>query len=112
MCAEDTQAGGNPVGSLAATAPAHGGASAIPVTLTFDQQVQDLTTADIQVRGGTVTALAGSGIGAAGTTWTFDVTPTGRGLVTVGIPRGAVTGTTGARNLPVGPLHLPNIDKS
>jgi RNA 3'-terminal phosphate cyclase len=49
------------------------------VTATFNESVTDFVISDITVSNGTVSNLAGSG------TYTFDVTPTSNGTVTVGI---------------------------
>jgi len=107
ICGQVDNAGDAPTGSLATTAGHAGAGQAVPVTLTLDQQVTGLGAADIQVANGTVSDLAGHGIGAAGTTWTFTVTPNGRGAVRVWLPAGAVHGTTGSANLPVTPLVIP-----
>ncbi|MBM9504276.1 family 78 glycoside hydrolase catalytic domain [Actinacidiphila acididurans] len=107
ICRQTDDAGDAPTGSLATTARHATTGQAVPVTLTLDQQVTGLTAADIQVANGTASAPARHGTGAAGTTWTFTVTPDGRGPVRVRLPAAAVHGTTGSANLPVTPLVIP-----
>jgi hypothetical protein len=54
--------------------------SPIPVTVTFNESVTGFTSADITAGNGTVSNFAGSGA-----SYTFDLTPTGQGLVTADI---------------------------
>src|SRR4029079_9471779 len=60
------------------------GASPIPVTATFSEPVTGFGSSDVSVANGTVGTIAGSG-----TTYTFDVTPTAAGTVTVDVAAGA-----------------------
>jgi alpha-L-rhamnosidase len=107
ICDQAHDAGDAPTGSLATTADHAVAGQGVPVTLTLDQQVTGIDAGDIRVADGTIADLAPNGTGAAGTTWTFTVTPDGRGAVRVWLPAGAVHGTTGSANLPLTPLVIP-----
>ncbi|MFF7154693.1 family 78 glycoside hydrolase catalytic domain [Streptomyces sp. NPDC008139] len=106
VCGGAYRVGDTPTGSLVTTAVSATRGKPIPVTLTLDQQVTGLTAADLRVSNGTVTGLTANGVGAAGTTWTFTVTPRGNGGVTVRVPAGAVHGTSGRPSLAIGPLTV------
>jgi hypothetical protein len=67
--------------------------SPIPMTATFGEAVTGLTLSGITVTNGTASGLAGSG-----TTYTFNVTPTGPGPVTVVINAGAAQDDAGVGN--------------
>jgi hypothetical protein len=56
----------------------------IPVTVTFSEAVLGFADTNVMVGNGTLSNFAGSG-----TTYTFDVTPTASGAVTVNVPAGA-----------------------
>ncbi|VTU00051.1 Putative uncharacterized protein OS=[Oscillatoria] sp. PCC 6506 GN=OSCI_1680008 PE=4 SV=1: Gly_rich [Gemmataceae bacterium] len=80
-----------PTATVTSTAPAVTNTSPIPVTVTFSEPVTGFTAGSVVVSNGTVTNFAGSG-----TTYTFAVVPTGPGVVTVDVPKGA--GQDGAGN--------------
>jgi hypothetical protein len=63
-------------------------ASPIQFTVTFGESVTGFDLADLTVTNGTTSNLQGSGA-----SYTFDVTPTADGLVTVDLAAGAATGT-------------------
>jgi hypothetical protein len=67
--------------SITSTATNPTSTSPIPVTVTFSQSVTGFTAGDVTVGNGTVSGFSGSG-----TTYTFNVTPSGTGLVTVDVP--------------------------
>ena len=71
---------GAPTVVIASTAPATTGTSPIPVTVTFNESVSGFVSGDVTVSNGAVTNFAGSG-----TTYTFDVTPSVSGVVTVDV---------------------------
>ena len=58
--------------------------SPIPVTVTFSESVTGFSTAGITVTNGTLSGLSGSG-----TTYIFNLTPTGAGVVTVDVAANA-----------------------
>jgi len=67
--------------------------SPIPMTATFSEPVDGFTIGDIVVTNGTADALAGGLI-----TFTFNVTPTAEGVVTVSIPAGVAKDYLGKDN--------------
>ena len=69
------------------------GATTIPVTVSFSESVSGFTSADIAVCGATASAFAGSG-----TTYTFNLIPTGEGTATADIAAGAATDAAGNGN--------------
>lgn len=69
-----------PTVTLSTTASDPTGTSPIPVTATFNESVTGFVLGDITVGNGSAVNFAGSG-----TTYTFDVTPSADGLVTVDI---------------------------
>jgi hypothetical protein len=76
-------------GSTTATSP-------IPFTVAFSQSATGFTASDVVVAGGTVSGFTGSG-----TTYTFNVTPSASGTVTVNVPANSAfdgnnTGNTAA----------------
>ncbi|MET4106732.1 LamG-like jellyroll fold domain-containing protein [Hymenobacter sp. UYP22] len=85
--------------TISSTAGASGSTtstSPLPFTVTFSQSVTGFTASDVAVSGGTLSGFSG-----AGTTYTFNVTPSANGTVTVNVPaNGAVdannTGNTAA----------------
>lgn len=68
--------------------------SPIPVTVQFSSSVTDFTLSDLQVTGGTVSDFLGSGAN-----FTFNVTPSTQGTVTVNIPANVAQGSSGQGNL-------------
>ncbi|MDK2971566.1 MAG: hypothetical protein PWP23_1321 [Candidatus Sumerlaeota bacterium] len=75
-----------PTVSLATTAPNPTATSPIPFTADFDEPVIGFDVSDIVVTNGTPGNFAGSGAN-----YTFDVTPTSYGIVTVVIPASVCT---------------------
>jgi len=68
--------------------------SPIPVVVTFSNSVTGFTSSDLVLSGGTVSNFSGSGAN-----YTFDLTPTVQGTVTVNIPAAVATNGTGGGNL-------------
>ncbi|MFB8794739.1 MAG: Ig-like domain-containing protein [Microcoleus sp.] len=64
-----------------------------PVTATFSESTTNFVDTDITVTNGTVSGLSGSG-----TTYTFTVTPTSQGTVTVDVPSSVATDAAGNNN--------------
>jgi predicted outer membrane repeat protein len=89
----------SPTVTLTSTTPNPTNSSPIPVTVSFSEAVTGFTAADITVSNGTVSNFAGSG-----TTYTFDLIPSGDGLVTVTIAAGAATDAAGNGNLAAAPF--------
>jgi hypothetical protein len=76
--------------AISSTAGASGGStstSPIPFTVTFSENVTGFAAGDITVGNGTIT---GGTITGSGSTYTFTVTPSGNGLVTVNVPANVV----------------------
>ena len=73
----------------------------IGLTATFSQPVSDFAAGDISVAFGSVANFAG-----AGASYTFDVTPSAAGPVTVDIPAGSATDAGGSGNAAAGQLQL------
>ncbi|MBV2169342.1 MAG: hypothetical protein KUL82_11615 [Bdellovibrio sp.] len=67
--------------------------SSFDVTATFSESVTGFAAGDITVTNGTVSGFSGSG-----TTYTFTVTPTAQGLVTVAVNAGVATDAAGNGN--------------
>ncbi|WP_170124265.1 Ig-like domain-containing protein [Breznakibacter xylanolyticus] len=62
----------------------------IPVTVTFSEAVTNFISSDVTLTNGTIGSFSGSG-----TTYTFSVTPSGQGLVTVAIAAGVAQDAAG-----------------
>ncbi|WP_167856392.1 Ig-like domain-containing protein [Hymenobacter metallicola] len=82
--------------TISSTASNPTSTSPIPVTVTFSASVTGFTASDVAVSNGTLSGFAGSG-----TTYTFNVTPTTSGTVTVNVPANSAvdannTGNTAA----------------
>ena len=79
-----------PTVQVSSTIPSPTKVSPIPVTITFSESVTGFTpsaaSGDIIITNGTGSNPAGSG-----TTYTFDLTPSGQGPVTVVVPAGSAT---------------------
>ena len=73
--------------------------SPIPVTVTFSEAVTGFTSGDVIISNGTVGAFSGSG-----TTYTFDVTPSGQGTVTVDVAANTAQDAAGNGNSAAPPL--------
>jgi len=85
--------------STSATSPTN--SSPIPFTLTFSENVTGLTLGEIIVTNGTPSNLQGSG-----TTYTFDVTPTADGDVTVSVAVGVAQDLAGNDNTAATPVTI------
>ncbi|HEY9584417.1 MAG TPA: peptidoglycan-binding protein, partial [Candidatus Paceibacterota bacterium] len=79
--------------SLTSGAPDPTNTSPIPVAATFSESVTGFALSDITVGNGTASNLLGSG-----TAYTFDVTPTANGAVTVDVGGGAAADSAGNGN--------------
>jgi hypothetical protein len=77
--------------STTATDPTH--VSPIPITVTFNEDVTGFDADDLIVTNGTVSNFAGSG-----TTYTFDLTPTADGSITVNVSAGVAADLAGNAN--------------
>ncbi|MEG4037710.1 Ig-like domain-containing protein, partial [Microcoleus sp. S36b_A4] len=82
-----------PTVALTSTSPTTTNA-AFDVTATFSESVTGFTDTDVTVANGTVSGFTGSG-----TTYTFTVTPTATGNVTVDIPAATAIDTVGNNNI-------------
>ncbi|MDD4909946.1 MAG: Ig-like domain-containing protein, partial [Candidatus Omnitrophica bacterium] len=82
-----------PTVSLTSSAPANTNTSPIPVTATFNENVSDFVLGDITIGNGNASNLAGGP-----TVYTFDVTPTVDGTVTIDILAGVATDSLGNSN--------------
>lgn len=87
MASFASAASGGPTVTLASTTASTTSATTIPVTATFSVDVHGLASTSIAVSNGTVSNFAG-----VDSNYTFDVTPTANGAVTVSIPADAATG--------------------
>ncbi|MCT7961168.1 Ig-like domain-containing protein [Laspinema sp. D1] len=86
---------------LATTAAASTVNAPFSVSATFSKIVTGFAANDITVTNGTISNLTGSG-----STYSFTVTPTGSGPVTVNVPAGGVTDAVGNSNSAAAPLTL------
>ena len=77
--------------STGATEPTN--ASPFSVTATFDESVINFVVGDVSVGNGSVGNFSGSG-----TTYTFDITPAGNGLVTIDVNSGVAQDGAGNNN--------------
>lgn len=68
--------------------------SPIPVVVTFSDSVNGFTASDLVLSGGTLSNFSGNGAN-----YTFDLTPTVQGIVTVNIHASVATNGTGGSNL-------------
>ena len=68
-------------------------ASTLPITVTFDEAVTGLTLSDFTITNGTASSLTGSGA-----MYSFNVTPTTDGVVTINLGNNAVTDLAGNKN--------------
>lgn len=91
---------------LSSTASPTNNLSVIPVTVTFSSATADFTAGDIQATNGSVTNFSGSG-----TTYTFDLTPSADGTVSVVVPAGAAHDSVPNANLASNILNF-NVDRS
>ena len=79
--------------SSSATSPT--GTSPIPVTVTFSEVVTGFVAGDVTVTNGTIT---GNVVNGSGTTYTFTVTPSANGTVTVDVPANVAQDAVGNFN--------------
>lgn len=82
-----------PTLTLSSTAPTSTNTSPIPITATFSGSVTGFVAGDISVGNGSVSGFAGSG-----TTYTFNVTPSGQGTVTIDVPADVAQDDAGNTN--------------
>src|SRR5262249_42689767 len=75
----------------------------IPFTVTFNEGVTGFEASDITVTNGTVTNFAGP---SGGTTYTFAVSPTGDGQVSVSLNAGGAQELAGGPNTAAGPTTI------
>ncbi|SFK28561.1 Ig-like domain-containing protein, partial [Celeribacter neptunius] len=83
----------SPSTSLASSVSGPTNTSPIPVTVSFTEAVSGFTAADLTVSGATVSNFAGSG-----SSYSFDLTPSGDGTVTVDIAGGVAQDAAGNGN--------------
>jgi hypothetical protein len=94
-----------PTTVISSTAGAPGSSTAtspIPFAVTFSESVTGFGIGDITVTNGTKSGLTGSGSGP----YSFTVTPTAPGPVTVGVPAGVATDAAGNGNTPATTFSL------
>lgn len=90
-----------PSATITTTATDPTNLSPIPFTVTFSEAVTGFDVSDINVTNGTASNVQGSG-----TTYTFDVTPTADGDVTVSIPASAATDGVGNTSTAAAPVTV------
>ncbi len=94
-----------PTATISSTAsPGPTNVSPIPFAILFSESVDGLQESEITVVNGIVSGLAGTG-----NNYSFVVTPTGQGLVSVSVNAGAVydaTGPSGNTNAAIGPFSI------
>lgn len=90
-----------PAVTLSSTAGSFTNVSPIPVTATFDKSVTGFIDTDIVVSGGTVGNFSGSG-----TSYDFEVTPSGDGEVTVDVPENVAEDGSANQNTPAPTLTV------
>jgi hypothetical protein len=82
-----------PTVSYSTTATNPTATSPIPLTVVFSESVTGFTSGDVLVGNGTLGSFAGNG-----TTYTFTITPSANGLVTVDVPANAAIDAAGNGN--------------
>ncbi|HJZ54548.1 MAG TPA: Ig-like domain-containing protein, partial [Gemmataceae bacterium] len=82
-----------PTVTISSSTSASTNVTPIPFTVTFSESVTGFTLSDISVSGGTAGSFSGSG-----SSYTFSVTPSGNGTVSVSIPAGVAQDTSGNQN--------------
>ncbi|GAB3588258.1 hypothetical protein GCM10027345_39970 [Hymenobacter daeguensis] len=88
-----------PTVTLSSTAGNPTSTSPIPVTAVFSESVADFVATDVTVSNGTVSNFSGSG-----TSYSFDVTPTASGTVTVNVAANVAHDAAGNGNTAAAPL--------
>ncbi|MEZ4705112.1 MAG: Ig-like domain-containing protein [Bdellovibrionota bacterium] len=83
----------SPSVTISSTLSSPTNASPIPVTITFSESVTGFTSGDLTVGNGTISGFAGSG-----TTYTFNVTPSSEGGVTIDVGAGVAQDAAGNTN--------------
>lgn len=87
--------------TVASTSSTPTATSPFPVTAVFSKSVTGFTTSGLTVTNGTVSAFTGSG-----TSYSFNVTPSGQGAVTIAVNAAAGTDSSGNANLVSNTLSL------
>ena len=90
-----------PVPTVTTTSSSPTNVSPIPFTVTFSEPVTGFIGTDVTVTGGTL-----GGFGGSGTTYTFSVTPSGVGTVTVLVNAGVATDLAGNPNVASTPASI------
>ncbi|WP_461076647.1 Ig-like domain-containing protein [Spirosoma flavus] len=93
-----------PTVSISSSAGASGATtstSPIPVTVTFSENVTNFIASDVTVSNGTLSDFAGSG-----STYSFNVTPSANGLVTINIGNNAAQDGAGNPNTAAAPFSI------
>jgi hypothetical protein len=91
-----------PTATISTTAGSSTSTAPIPFTVTFSEPVSGFTASGLSVSNGTVTTAVTS----AGNAYSFGVTPTASGAVTVSVPAGAAQDAAGNGNPAAGPLSV------
>ncbi|QKZ13568.1 cellulose binding domain-containing protein [Spirosoma sp. KUDC1026] len=90
-----------PTATIGSSAQNPTSTSPIPFTITFSETVTSFVGSDLTVTGGTITGFSGSG-----TTYTFSVTLTTSGVVTVELPANVAQDNAGNSNTEASPLSI------
>jgi hypothetical protein len=91
-----------PTATISTTATNPTSTSPIPFTVTFSEPVTGFAASSVSVTNGTIT----SAITNAGNAYSFSVTPTAGGTVTVSVPAGAAQDAAGNGNAATSPLSV------
>ncbi len=83
-----------PTPTITSTATSPTSDSSIPITVTFNEAVNNFVSSDVTVTDGTITGFTATNA----TTYTFDVTPTAAGTITVSVAASLVTDAAGNEN--------------
>ncbi len=83
-----------PTATITSTATSPTKNSPIPITATFSETITDFAVGDISVGNGATNNF----VAVSGTVYTFDVTPSGEGTLTVDIPAGVAQDSAGNGN--------------
>ncbi|HEY1376130.1 MAG TPA: Ig-like domain-containing protein [Gemmataceae bacterium] len=93
-----------PTVAVTTTAPNPTNTSPIPFTATFSQAVTGFSAGGVTVTSGNGTVSNFTAVN--GTTYTFNVTPTGQGTVTVAVAAGSAQNSTGQANQASAPVSV------